>query len=275
MIDSAAERRGTQVVCLCYHALSPDWPSVLAVTPAQLEWQLSGLVRRGWVGATFSQAVLHPPARRTLAVTFDDAYASVIDQALPVLSALGLPATVFVPTAFMSERQPLQWNGIHRWAGTEHGDELTSMDWSDLRELADRGWEIGSHTKTHPHLTALDDAALAEELASSKRDCEQELEQPCSAIAYPYGDVDGRVAAAARDAGYLTGACMSTSLRANGPHRWPRIGIYRADVPWRFGLKSTAVMRWLRTTRAWPGAQRDHPDAGRTPFAPRRTSTSS
>ena len=35
------------------------------------------------------------------------------------------------------------------------------MSWAELRTLADAGWEIGSHTVTHPHLTQLDDATLA------------------------------------------------------------------------------------------------------------------
>jgi peptidoglycan/xylan/chitin deacetylase (PgdA/CDA1 family) len=263
------------VVCLCYHAVSEDWPSSLAVTPARLEHQLSMLVDRGWVGTTFSQAVLNPPARRTLAVTFDDAFASVIEHALPILSALGLPATVFAPTAFVSARRQLDWEGIDHWAGTTYADELTSMDWEDLRELAGRGWEIGTHTRTHRRLTQLDDADLTDELESSRFECERELCEPCRSIAYPYGAVDERVAAAARAAGYLTGARMSSNLRAQGRHRCPRIGIYRSDVPWRFGLKLHAGTRLARTSRLWPQLHRSHRAVRPAPSAPRRASASS
>jgi peptidoglycan/xylan/chitin deacetylase (PgdA/CDA1 family) len=235
------------VLCLCYHAVSPDWPAPLAVTPAALERQLSWLVRRGWVGATFTQAILDPPAPRTLAVTFDDAFASVIVHGLPILSDLGLPATVFAPTAFMSVRQRLEWDGIAHW---KDAHELTSMDWNDLGALADRGWEIGSHTRTHPRLTALDDRALAEELEASRSACEAALGAPCRSLAYPYGDTDARVARAARAAGYLAGACLSRNLRAAGPHLAPRVGVYGADVPLRFTLKVNPATRRVRAVAA-------------------------
>lgn len=252
MIGRTGKRSGADVLCLCYHAVSADWPAPLAVTPARLEWQLSRLVRRGWVGATFTQAILDPPASRTLAVTFDDAFASVIVQALPILSDLGLPATVFAPTAFTSSRQPLAWDGIAHWAGTEHAHELVSMDWSDLRTLADRGWEIGAHTRTHPRLTALDDRALAEELQASRSACEAELRAPCRSVAYPYGAADERVAGAARAAGYVAGACLSSNLRAAGRHLAPRIGVYHADAAGHFALKVNRATRLARTSRLWP-----------------------
>jgi peptidoglycan/xylan/chitin deacetylase (PgdA/CDA1 family) len=239
------------VLCLCYHAVSPDWPSSLAVTPAQLERQLSALVSRGWVGTTFTRAVLDPPARHTLAVTFDDAFASVIELALPILSALGLSGTVFAPTAFMSRRQPLVWDGVDHWGSTPHAHELTSMNWSDLRALSDQGWEIGSHTRTHPHLPALADDALAQELSSSRADCERELGTTCQSIAYPYGDVDQRVATAAGTAGYLTGACLARDLRLRGASLSPRVGVYRVDVAWRFRLKTATAARFARRIPIW------------------------
>jgi peptidoglycan/xylan/chitin deacetylase (PgdA/CDA1 family) len=62
----------SDVLVLCYHAVSVRWPAELSVTPERLEEQLRLLVRRGFKGATFHQAVIAPPAPRTLAVTFDD-----------------------------------------------------------------------------------------------------------------------------------------------------------------------------------------------------------
>jgi peptidoglycan/xylan/chitin deacetylase (PgdA/CDA1 family) len=240
------------VMVLCYHAVSPAWGAPLAVTPADFERQLTALLKRGFKGATFTEAVLSPPHRRTLAVTFDDGYASVLERAVPILSRLGLPATVFVPTAFMDRRQPLVWNGVGHWAGTPFADELRGMDWDDLRRLVSLGWEVGSHTRTHPRLTSLDHRATRVELADSRLACERRLGTRCTAIAYPYGDADRRVTAAAAQAGYLAGAWLSSSLAAGDPLRWPRIGIHHADRPWRFRLKANALVRQIRATRVWP-----------------------
>lgn len=240
----------TDVLVLCYHAVSPSWTAALSVTPDALERHLSLLVRRGWRSTTFSEAVLDPPAGRALAVTFDDAFASVGKLAEPILSSLGLRATVFAPTAFMTRRQPLQWDDA--WQRTPATDELTCMDWDDLGELADRGWEVGSHTRTHPLLTTLGDDALRHELEASLQECHEHLGRPCRSIAYPYGDVDARVVEHARQAGYVAGAALSSDQRCLGALEWPRVGIYHADLDRRFRLKMNPVMRRLRASRLWP-----------------------
>ena len=158
----------SDVIVLCYHALSPAWEADLALAPDEFERQVDHLLRRGWHPATFADAVLRPPARRTVAITFDDAFMSVKLHAAPILSARGAPATVFAPTAFMSGGMKLAWPGIDQWLRTEREHELAAMGWDDLRGLADLGWEIGSHTRSHPKLTELDAGALQEELAGSR-----------------------------------------------------------------------------------------------------------
>lgn len=238
------------LLVLCYHAVSPSWRCTVAVRPDELERQLWSLTRLGWVGATFSKAVLDPPAKRTLAVTFDDAFSSVVSNALPILSSLGIPATVYAPTSFMSRRQSLSWPGIDHWRDTADREELTSMSWDDLGSLADQRWEIGSHTRTHPHLTTLSDSALTEELVESRADCFERLGRECVSIAYPYGDLDERVIRRTRDAGYLTGAACH-SFRRHDRYRQPRVGVYDIDVSWRFRLKTVRLIRtvWGMGTR--------------------------
>jgi peptidoglycan/xylan/chitin deacetylase (PgdA/CDA1 family) len=241
-----------EVIVLCYHAVSPTWEATLAVTPDLLERQLTVLHRRGWRGATFRQAVLDPPAERTLSVTFDDAFASVARRAYPILASLGLPGTVFAPSAFISGGQPLRWAGIDHWLTTRSAPELESMSWDELGGLVQEGWEVGSHTRTHPYLTQLDEDSLRAELLQSREEIEGRLGVRCDTIAYPYGDVDQRVADAAHEAGYVAGAALSRPLTPLGPARWPRIGIYHADSMWRFRLKANRVIRRLRAGRYWP-----------------------
>ncbi|MBA3264423.1 MAG: polysaccharide deacetylase family protein, partial [Thermoleophilaceae bacterium] len=187
-----------EVLVLCYHAVSERFPAPLSVTPAAFERQLALLVRAGYQGATFEAAAGGPPAPRTVVITFDDAYLSVLRLGKPLLDAVGFPATVYAPTAYLdAPDRPLSWAGIEQWIGGPHEQELLPMAWDQLGELADAGWEIGSHTRTHPHLTTLDDESLRSELVESRATVEQRLGRPCPTLAYPYGDHDERVVAAA------------------------------------------------------------------------------
>jgi peptidoglycan/xylan/chitin deacetylase (PgdA/CDA1 family) len=232
---------------LCYHAVSEDWPAELSVTPASLERQLGLLVRRGYRGATFSGAIADPEADRQLVVTFDDAYRSVIDRALPVLTKLGLPGTVFAVTEWVGAPGPMSWPGVDGWVGGPHEAELQPMSWDELGSLAESGWEIGSHTHTHPRLTALEGAGLADELERSRSECEERLARPCRSLAYPYGDVDDRVVDAARAAGYQAACTLPKGrLHAAEALRWPRVGVYHRDAPWRFRLKVSPLVRRIR-----------------------------
>lgn len=236
------------VLVLCYHAVSERWPAALSITPAAFERQIGGLVREGWVATTFTEAVLAPAGGRTLAVTFDDAYLSVGARAAPILDRLGVPGTIFVPTDWPSRGAPMRWSGIDQWLGTAHEPELTPMTWSRLRELADTGWEIGSHTCSHPRLTKLDEDQLIHELTASRAVGEAEMGLPCRSIAYPYGDVDARVVAATADAGYEAAAALPGSFGDPSALRWPRVGVWRVDGQrlWRFRLKVARPARWVR-----------------------------
>ena len=244
----AVGRRRPDVLVLCYHACSPNWESPLAVSPDSLRWQVGHLLERGWVATTFAEAVLEPRSRRTLAVTFDDGFASVQRRALPVLDRLGVPATLFVPTAFPGSGGPLRWPGIEQWLDGPWAGELEALSWDGIRELAASGWEIGSHSHSHARLTLLPNDELARELSESRRILTAELDRPCQTIAYPYGATDARVAAAAADAGYLAGGTLARSLEPSGATRQPRVGIYQDDGRLKFLLKVDRASRWLRAS---------------------------
>lgn len=247
---SHSEDRAGDTLILCYHAISASWPADLAITLAQLRRQLEWLVRHGYRGATFSEAVTAHASGPTVAVTFDDAFATVLEHAAPVLASLGLPGTVFVVTDFADSGRTLAWDGIDCWAGGEHDSELRGMSWPELQRLEQAGWEVGAHTRTHPHLTTLDDYALARELRESRAACERALGHRVTSIAYPYGEIDDRVIRAAVAAGYTTGAGLPMLMRPRSGLNWPRVGIYRTDSLSRFRLKTSPVIRHMRAVLA-------------------------
>lgn len=221
------------MLVVCYHAVSREWPAELAVSADQLEDEVRFLLGRGFDPVTFTEAVTGSEPAKVMAVTFDDAYRSIYERARPILERLGVPGTVFVPTAFPDSRAPMRWAGIDAFAHGPWAAELVPASWDELRALSRSGWEIGSHTRSHPHLPRLADAELSRELEESRRDCERGIRAPCTAIAYPYGDTDERVARAAAAAGYSAGAALYVPLKRNStqsdPMRWPRLVFNRRD----------------------------------------------
>src|SRR3954454_5991550 len=232
----------SDVLVLCYHALSDSWPAALSTTPERFEEQLRSLLDRGYRGETFTTSITEATGKRTFAVTFDDAYRSVLELAYPIMSRLGVPGTVFAPTDWVGRDEPMQWDGIDQWLRGPHEHELYCMDRAQLGELEEGGWEVGSHTCSHPRLTTVDDATLERELRASR----EALGPTCRSIAYPYGDVDPRVIDATRAAGYEVAASLPKRFGSRDPLDWPRVGVYHVDDLRRFKLKVSRLTRLVR-----------------------------
>lgn len=243
----------SDALVLCYHGVSEDWPADISISPGRLADQIRWFLARGHRPVTFTAAATGEERGRVLAVTFDDAYRSIGELALPLLSELGVPATVFAPTRFVADPGARGWDGTDMWLGTRWEDELAVMSWSELGALAEAGWEIGSHTRTHPRLTRLADDALRDELATSRAELEEEMGLPCRSLAYPYGDTDRRVATAAAAAGYsAAGGLLPGRVSARDPLLFPRISVGRGWADATLRRRARPVHRRLQASRAWP-----------------------
>jgi peptidoglycan/xylan/chitin deacetylase (PgdA/CDA1 family) len=223
---------------LCYHNVSDDWSHQLAVERRSFESQLSSLLRRGY-GPLAADGILDGPSR-AVHVTFDDAYADLLTNAVPVLERLGIPATVFAATAFADEGRPLDVPELAEEARA-NPERLRTMSWDELGELSERGFTIGSHTVSHPHLSSLPDGELNRELRESRARVENRLGRPCTLLAYPYGEHDGRVRAAVRRAGYEAAFALGPGTRRDDRYAIPRVDIYRRDSLVRATLKTSIV----------------------------------
>jgi len=235
---------------LCYHALSEDWPATLSTTPVLLAWHLRRMLGRGYLPERFTDTVLASNGRRRMAVTFDDAFRSVITAGMPILRDLGIPGTLFVPTAHVGGA-PMRWVGIDKWTGTPHERDLVGCTWDEIAELADAGWEIGSHTRSHRPLTTLSDHEVRSELADSKAECEDRLGRPCRSLAYPYGDYDERIVRTARLVGYVAAGTLPGRFEVADPMRYPRVFVSRADNKLRFAVKTAALPLRARRSALW------------------------
>lgn len=212
-------------VVLLYHRIGlPRLTSRVAgqyVAPALFRSQLVSLAADGWQGVSLQQAAFEADHdRKRFALTFDDAYCSVYEHAYPALAGSGLTATIYVVAD--------QIGGCNQWdygAGDRRESLMTA---GQIREMAEHGFEIGSHTRSHPHLTRLDDEQLRQELIGSKQRLEDLLGREITSLAYPYGNHDQRVISAARSAGYtnaVTTVLGTAQPTVGGPFEIPRINV--------------------------------------------------
>lgn len=169
------------------------------------------------------------------ALTFDDAYVSFAEQALPVLEQFGYPATVFVPTAHVG--------GANCWDREADPEQFRILGVEALRTLAHHPLvTIGSHGTTHRSLGAVDDDALEREICESKQTLERLLGVDVDLFAFPYGqrgDVPPASGAILTRCGYraaFTTEWTRTPRPAN-PYRLGRVEVTAGDDAGRFARK--------------------------------------
>jgi peptidoglycan/xylan/chitin deacetylase (PgdA/CDA1 family) len=136
---------------------------------------------------------------RPVLITFDDGYGDAHEHALPILSRYGFPAAVFVTTGWL--RGP-GTRAVNRPPGR-------MLTWTQVRELAEHGIEIGAHSHSHAQLDQLSDADLRDELSRSRGLLEDRLGRSVTTMAYPYGYSSARVRRAVRAAGYAAACAVA------------------------------------------------------------------
>jgi peptidoglycan/xylan/chitin deacetylase (PgdA/CDA1 family) len=228
---------------LCYHAATDDWDHALATPARRIVSQIELLLRLRWRPLRLDDVL---SARgRYFHVTFDDAFRSAA-RVLPELERLEVPATVFACGAYAEEGAPLT---IPELAAAPR-DEVATMRWPELVELAARGVAVESHTLTHPHLARLSDVDLDRELRDSRERIESRLGKPCRFLAYPFGEHDARVRRAAERAGYHAAFAVRSRQHPLDRFAFPRVGVYARS---RLLLKASLPARHaagLRGSRA-------------------------
>jgi peptidoglycan/xylan/chitin deacetylase (PgdA/CDA1 family) len=241
------------VPILMYHRLFAEagdlagWTNGITrhwVSVEDFERQIRALADHGYCAVSLTSLLADaPPAdgRKPIVISFDDGWASDHHYARPILDRLGWPSEHFVTVG---------------WIGTD-----AFVSWNDLRELADAGAGLHSHSLTHPNLDRLSSSEVRDELAGSKARLEQRLPRPVEFLALPGGTgASAAVRDIAREVGYR-GICTSrVGLNVPGgtdPYALRRIPVTRHTslsslLAWADGgLDRLALRReTLRLTRA-------------------------
>ena len=231
---------------LMYHAVEspPLFHSHrgLYVEPSLLERQLRELAADGVAFTSLTDWAERKPAQgRQVFVTFDDAFLDLRENALPVLSELGVPAVTYVVAGNIG--------GTNAWDAGGGAQVRPLMGRGDLLAWQAAGQEIGSHGMTHAHLTRVSSRQARAEIFDSRKRLEDLAGRPVRHFCYPYGDLNPAVRDLVGEAGYLTATTTEPGL--NGPgvdplllkrfpalHRKPYQAALRAALLRSVGLAS-------------------------------------
>lgn len=155
-----------------------------------------------------------PLPKYPLLITFDDGYTDNLENGLPIFKELGIPAVIFVVTAYMDTERDFWWRSILQneregrkkinWLKTVSNKErmvyLTTMvtdrahiqlTSNDLQLLQSHKVSIGNHTHTHAYLDKSTEDEIKEELSCAKEFFRKNNLKGYDVFAYPNGNATG------------------------------------------------------------------------------------
>ncbi|MBH5398261.1 polysaccharide deacetylase family protein [Bradyrhizobium sp. CNPSo 4010] len=189
-----------------------------------------------------------------MAITFDDAYVSVAENALPELVARSFHSTIFVPVGAL---------GAHPTWPIEHGSPDANekvMSAEQIAKLPSLLVTLGSHSKTHPRLSRLSAGDAREEIAGSRAKLGDLTTQDIRLFAFPYGDHDAATIEMCETAGYefafsTTPTPVDTTVSefVRG-----RVKVDPSDSSLEFFLKYHGAYAWLAYVSLLKRKLRDH-----------------
>ena len=160
-----------------YHDVAPSTSEGLVISVRRLEEQLKWLSENQYTSWHFSELedLSTLPGSKNIVITFDDAYVSFKDLAVPLLQKYELKATLFVPLGYLGKTD--EWNT----------GKVDIMNAEQLHSLQPDTVELGYHSFQHRKYNEL----TLEETATDTQ-CGFEVVKkhklPLSpALAYPYG----------------------------------------------------------------------------------------
>jgi peptidoglycan/xylan/chitin deacetylase (PgdA/CDA1 family) len=229
---------------LYYHSIS-DAPVRSSVSPDAFARQVEYLVGGGYRLLSLSEAARRlasgaPLPDHGVVITLDDGFRDNYENAFPILRRFGVPASIFLTVSYIgSDRLPTL---------TRTEFVPRPLDWEQVGEMHAHGIEFGSHTLTHPMLSAIPLGEVRREVAESKRVIEDRLGTPVRFFCYPRGDFNAGVRSIVREEGYVA-ACTTrpgTNYPGADPFVLKRTYVGRHDTATEFARKVSGAYDLLQ-----------------------------
>ena len=148
---------GTSIPVLVYHRIESNPDDTIKVSPSQFQLQMQFLKNNDFKTITLKQYLDWRKGKFTMPskpviLVFDDGWATVYTQALPVMNIMGFVGSVAAVKDYVS--------------GVSGGPEY--MHSSEIKTLVSKGWSIESHGVQHAHMLTLSESEFRTQLNTSK-----------------------------------------------------------------------------------------------------------
>jgi peptidoglycan/xylan/chitin deacetylase (PgdA/CDA1 family) len=203
---------------LMYHSIVEKKPSsksqkLFSVHESDFRRHLELLDKWGFTAITFKdyllicEGKLNSP-KRPIILTFDDGSLDNYQIAFPLLKEFGMKAVFFV----LADKTIKS----NTWEIGNGNPTTKLMDPYQILELHTAGFEIGSHSLTHPQLTKVSHTAAYHEISRSRMLLEILINAPVLSFAYPYGLLNNTIKQIVVDTGYSIGCAVYTGSASFG-----------------------------------------------------------
>lgn len=237
---------------LMYHSIENPHPEEdkmgLAVTP-QIFYMHMKYLRENEFNIISLLELVNKITRRqsipekSVVVTFDDGYKSILTHALPTLEEFDFTASLFVNIYFLERKLP----------HSEYWHHWQTLNWEEIRKLHEAGLTIGSHGTTHRRLTKVTDRELKKEIIESKEIIERNIGSRIFAFSYPHGAFDDNVKRTLKDNNFC---CGCSSIEGTNNARSDIFALRRTEVTafddtsHKFEKRILGSHDWLRFVRS-------------------------
>jgi peptidoglycan/xylan/chitin deacetylase (PgdA/CDA1 family) len=232
LAGSIGGKKDERLTILYYHAVRPE-------QAAAFQRQ----VRMAKASAVPERAdYLAPPdGTRRVAMTFDDAFMSVVDHALPILAAEQFPCTIFAPAGQLGAHPAWEMEG-----SAPDREELIATA-AVLRGLPKALVDIGAHSVSHPRLTRIPLEQARQEVQTAKASLEDDTGRKIESFAFPYGDYNADTLQLCEEAGYRFAYSIGPgSVETSDANVLrPRVAADPDDPPLVFWLKLRGGYEWM------------------------------
>jgi peptidoglycan/xylan/chitin deacetylase (PgdA/CDA1 family) len=232
-----------RLTILYYHGVSPEQRLSFAR-------QMNALHRSARVLPASYRGKL-PSGRTPVAITFDDAFVSVAEIALPELAKYSFHSTIFVPVGWLGRSPGWMMEDSEvaaRAESPERADVVMSVE--QLKSLSKSLVSLGSHSLTHPSIVDQDTTEARFEIEDSRRQLAELTGREILEFSFPYGAHDASTVAMCRSAGYTAVYSIESESvdTSNCDILRGRVKVDPSDGALEFFLKFNGAYQWMAYT---------------------------